>query len=67
MNLGLGELLVILVIVMLLVGAKRLPEIGRSLGGAVKAFQDALRARPGDDERRAGGKSDDGQKPSEKS
>ncbi len=56
MNLGLGELLVILAIVMLLVGAKRLPEIGRSLGGAVKAFQDALR-----------GKSDDDQKPSEKS
>ncbi|MBI4340862.1 MAG: twin-arginine translocase TatA/TatE family subunit [Candidatus Omnitrophica bacterium] len=55
MNLGVGELLVILAIVVLLVGAKRLPEIGRSLGQAVKAFQEALR-----------GKGDDDHKPSEK-
>ena len=45
MNLGLGELLVILVIVMLLVGAKRLPEIGRSLGEAMREFQKALRGK----------------------
>ena len=45
MNLGVGELLVILGIVMLIVGAKRLPEIGRSLGEAVKAFQDAVRGK----------------------
>lgn len=45
MNLGFGELLVILLIVMLIVGAKRLPEIGRSLGQAVKEFQDAMRGK----------------------
>ena len=44
MNIGWGELLVILVIVMLIVGAKRLPEIGRSLGEAVREFQRALRS-----------------------
>ena len=52
MNLGFGELLVILVIVMLLVGAKRLPEIGKSLGSAVKAFQDALRGNDSDDKKK---------------
>ena len=45
MNLGFGELVVLLLIVMLIVGAKRLPEIGRSLGEAVKAFQDAVRGK----------------------
>ncbi len=44
MNLGFGELLVILLIVMLIVGAKRLPEFGRSLGEAVREFQRAMRS-----------------------
>ena len=47
MNLGFGELLVILVIVLLIVGARRLPDIGKSLGEAVREFQRALR---GDDD-----------------
>ena len=38
-----GELLVILLIVMLVVGAKRLPELGRSLGEAVREFQKAIK------------------------
>ena len=38
-NIGFGELLVILLIVLLLVGAKRLPEIGRSLGEAIREFK----------------------------
>ena len=44
MNLGVGELLVILLIVLLVIGAKRLPEIGRSLGEAVREFQRAMRS-----------------------
>ena len=59
MNLGWGELLVILVIVLLIVGGRRLPDLGRSLGEAIREFQGALRARSGDDERRTGGKRDD--------
>lgn len=43
MNLGWGELLVILAVVLLLVGAKRLPEIGKSLGEAIREFQNAMR------------------------
>ena len=45
MNMGWGELIVLLVIVLLIVGARRLPEIGRSLGEAVREFQNAMRKR----------------------
>lgn len=40
-NLGMGELIVILLIVLLLFGASRLPEIARSLGKAAKEFKKA--------------------------
>ncbi len=42
MNLGWGELLVILAIVLLVVGGRRLPELGRSLGKTIREFQRAL-------------------------
>ena len=45
MNLGFGELLIIFLIVLLIVGAKRLPDIGRSLGEAVREFQKALKGK----------------------
>jgi len=48
---GLGELLVIFAIILLVVGAKRLPELGRSLGESLRAFQKALK---GDDEKKEG-------------
>ena len=43
MNIGWGELIVILTIVLLIFGARRLPELGKSLGDAVREFQRALR------------------------
>ena len=49
MNIGWGELVVIFAIVLLLVGARRLPEIGRALGQAMREFQDALRGKSNDD------------------
>ena len=45
-NLGLSEILVIAVIALLVVGPKRLPEVARGLGEAVKAFQDAMKGSP---------------------
>ena len=45
MNIGWGELVVIFAIVMLLVGARRLPEVGRSLGQAVREFRRSLRGK----------------------
>ena len=38
---GMGELLIILLIVLLLFGAAKLPEIGRALGKAIKEFKKA--------------------------
>ena len=51
MNLGWGELVVIFAIVLLIVGARRLPELGRSLGQAIREFQHALRGGRSDDQR----------------
>lgn len=38
---GMGELVVILLIILLLFGASKLPEIARSLGKAIKEFKKA--------------------------
>ena len=43
LSLGVPELLVILVIVLLIFGAKRLPEIGKAFGKSVKELKDATR------------------------
>ncbi|NEP17196.1 MAG: TatA/E family twin arginine-targeting protein translocase [Leptolyngbya sp. SIO4C1] len=40
-GIGLPEMALILVIALLVFGPKKLPEIGRSLGKALKGFQDA--------------------------
>ncbi len=40
-GLGTPELIVIGVIVFLLFGAKRIPDIGKGLGGAIREFRDA--------------------------
>jgi len=41
-NLGMGELLVILMIVLLIFGATRLPQIGEGLGKAIKGLKRGL-------------------------
>jgi sec-independent protein translocase protein TatA len=38
-GIGPTEMIIVLVIVLLIFGAKRLPEIGKGLGGAVKEFR----------------------------
>jgi Tat protein translocase TatB subunit len=40
-NIGLSELLLILVIALLVFGPRRLPEIGKSLGSAIASFRKA--------------------------
>ena len=40
-NFGMGELVVVLLIVLVLFGASRLPEIARSLGKSIKEFKNA--------------------------
>ena len=43
MRLGIPELLVILVIIVLIFGATRLPELGKGLGKGIKNFKEATR------------------------
>jgi sec-independent protein translocase protein TatA len=42
-NIGFPELLVILLIVLLLFGAKRLPEIARGLGKSIQEFKKGVK------------------------
>ena len=42
-NLGFPELVVILLVALLVLGPKRLPEVARAMGQAVRAFQDAMK------------------------
>lgn len=41
-NLGMWEIMLILVVVLLLFGAKRLPEVGASLGKGIREFKRSL-------------------------
>jgi sec-independent protein translocase protein TatA len=45
-GLGAGELLIILVIVVVIFGAGRLPQLGQGLGEGIKNFRSALKAPP---------------------
>ena len=42
-KLGIPELMIILVIVILIFGANRLPEIGRGIGRGIRNFKDATK------------------------
>ena len=47
-SLGFGEILLILLIVVLIFGTSRIPELGRGLGEGIRNFKTALK---GDDEK----------------
>lgn len=53
-DIGFPELIVILVIALLIFGPGRVPEMGRSLGRALREFRDAIRSEPPGAERSAG-------------
>jgi len=57
-GLGYQELLLILVIVLILFGAQRLPDLARSLGSSVKEFKKGVNDLK-DDETTAAKKDDD--------
>jgi len=60
-GLGYQELLLILVIVLILFGAQRLPERARSLGGSIKEFKKGV-AEVKEDDTAAAVKKDDEKK-----
>lgn len=41
-NLGTGEIIIILVVFLLLFGAKRIPELARSLGKGIRSFKSGM-------------------------
>jgi len=49
-GLGTGELVIILVIVLVLFGPKRLPQLGKSLGKTVKSMRDGLEGKSEDED-----------------
>jgi sec-independent protein translocase protein TatA len=45
---GLPEMLIILVIIMLIFGASRLPEIGKGIGQGIKNFKSSVKEADGE-------------------
>src|SRR5438105_6549116 len=50
-NIGTGEIVLLLLVALLLFGAKRLPEIGRSLGKGMREFKDSVTGKDDDEPR----------------
>jgi sec-independent protein translocase protein TatA len=49
-NVGPWEIILLLLLALLLFGAKRLPEIGRSMGRGMREFKDSVSGKDPDDE-----------------
>ncbi|MEA2125166.1 MAG: sec-independent protein translocase protein TatA [Solirubrobacteraceae bacterium] len=41
-NIGIPEILIVLVIALVILGPKKLPDAGRSLGHGIRSFKDAI-------------------------
>jgi len=50
-NIGTTEILLLLLLALLLFGAKRLPEIGRSMGRGMREFKDSITGKDDDNEK----------------
>jgi sec-independent protein translocase protein TatA len=48
-GIGIWEILILLLVVLLVFGPKRLPEMGRSLGKGMREFKDSISGRDDDD------------------
>src|SRR3954451_20980872 len=49
-SIGLPEIAIVLVIVLVIFGPKRLPQLGRSLGSGMREFKDAVTGKHKDDD-----------------
>ena len=49
-NLGIWEILLLLLVLLLVFGPKRLPEMGRSLGRGMREFKDSVTGTSKDDD-----------------
>jgi len=50
-DIGIPELLVIALLVVVLFGSRRIPEIGRGLGEGIRSFRDAFRGEERSDKK----------------
>ena len=49
MNFGMTEILIVFLIILILFGAKRLPDLAKSLGGSIKSFKKGLEDQENED------------------
>ena len=49
-GIGAPEIIILLVIVLLIFGPKRLPDMGRSLGRGMREFKDSVTGKDSDDD-----------------
>jgi sec-independent protein translocase protein TatA len=61
-GIGIWQLLIILLIVVMLFGTKKLRNLGSDLGGALKGFKTAMKDDKGDEEEEENSEGSDGQK-----
>jgi len=61
-NIGPTELIIVLVIVLLIFGPKRLPGLGKQLGGGMREFKDSITGKGGHDDDDAEARDDDRRK-----
>ena len=52
-NVGPMELIVVLIIALVVLGPKKLPEVGKSLGQGMRSFKESISGMAGNDERRS--------------
>jgi sec-independent protein translocase protein TatA len=50
-SIGLPELLIVLFVVLLILGPKRLPALGRSIGGGFRELKASVRSKDDDEDR----------------
>ena len=49
-NIGPGELVLVLIIALIVIGPKKLPEVGRSLGRGIREFKESIGGERDEDE-----------------
>ena len=49
-NVGLPEIMIILVIALIVLGPKKLPDAGRALGNGIREFKDSIGGNPSKDD-----------------
>lgn len=49
-GIGIPELAIVLVIVLLIFGPKRLPQLGKQLGGGMREFKDSIQGKGNDED-----------------